>query len=223
MPTFDELRTAADQRKLIRKVQKYVGFIAPKTVQLPETLFTAPGTLVDLATDGWLPLGMCTPDGWSYTREMTKTPIPALGYATPPRSDVTELPRTVGATLLEKYRKHVQEMLYGTDLSSATQDQETGEVVFDEPDMPMLSEYRLLLIGTDGPTVENWVMGLGFHAVELATGGGETWGQEGAVSTEISFDVRTDDETGTPVRHYFGGTGALLYAEDLGYEAGTTP
>lgn len=223
MPTFDELRNTADNRKLVRKVQKYVGFIGKSGVELPESLFTAPGQLVDLATPAgdWTPLGIVTPSGWTYSREVEKSGVPGMGYASDVRSDPTAVPRTIGATLLEKYKKRIQEILYGTNLDGVTMDPDTGEVVFDEPEMPVLEEVPLLIIGSDGPTLENWVMGMGFHAVELATGGGQTWGSEDANSDEVTFDVRTGEDTGTPVRHYVGGTGALKYADDLGWTVGT--
>ena len=39
MTTFAELQNQSDQRKLVRKIQKAVALIAPRDVELPETLF----------------------------------------------------------------------------------------------------------------------------------------------------------------------------------------
>lgn len=221
MVTFHELQTQSDERKLVRKIQKAVALIAPRTVDLPEALFSAPGQLVDLKAAGWLPLGIVTPDGYEFARDVETEDIDGLGYASPVRTDVTRVPRSITATLIETGRKHVNELIYGTDLSTATQDPATGEVVFDEPDMPANREYRLLLLGQDGPADEEWVLGKGFGTVSLTAGGGGTWGQEGAVSSEVTLSVYADDELGTPVRHYMGGTGALKYQDVLGYTAGT--
>lgn len=219
MPTFDALQQEADNRNLVRKIQKAVAFLAPKTVDLPDSLYTT-GELTDLAAAGWLPVGLVSPDGYSFSREMERENIDALGYASPVRSDVTTVPRQVTFTALEKGRKHMMELLYGTNLDSVTQDPATGEIVIDEPDLPVDAEYRLLIIGSDGPTAENWIMGKGYGSVKLANGGAETWGREGAVSTEITLDVFTDDELGVPVRHYIAGTGAVAHADVLGYTAG---
>lgn len=219
MATFDELQTQSDERKLVRKIQKAVALIASRSVDLPESLYTAPGQLVDLKSAGWLPLGIVSPDGYEFERDVETEDIDGLGYASPVRTDVTRVPRSVTATLIETGRKHVQELLYGTDLSTVTQDAQTGEVVFDEPDMPASREYRLLLIGKDGPADEEWVLGKGYGTVSLTSGGGGTWGQEGAVSSEVKLSVYADDELGTPVRHYMGGTGALKYKDVLGYKA----
>lgn len=219
MPTFDTQRQDFDSRALIRKIQKAIAVIAPKTVDLPESLYEG-GSLIDLKAAGWLPVGIVSPDGYTFGREIESEDVDALGYVSPVRSDTTRVPRTISFTPLESGRKHIQQLKYGTDLSAVTQDPTTGEIVFDEPEMPVDEEYRLLVIGSDGAASENWILGKGYGSVKLTGGGDETWGQEGAVSSELSFSVFTDDEIGTPVRHYMGGTGALKHKDVLGYTAG---
>lgn len=220
MATFETIRQGADNRSLVRKIQKAVAFIAPKSVDLPESLFDTVGSgLKDLKADGWIPLGLVTPDGYTFSGEREKEEVDALGYATPVRSDTTKVPRTISMTLLETGKKAVEELKRGVDLTGVTQDATTGEVVFDEPALPVDREYRLIVIGADGPADEEWIMGKGYGAVKLSESGEETWGQEGAVSSEITLDVFTDDEVGTPVRHFLGGTGALKHKTVLGYAA----
>lgn len=219
MPTFDTIQQDADNRNLVRKIQKAVALLAPTTVELPESLYEG-GSLIDFAAAGWKPVGLVTADGFSFSREVEKENIDALGYASPVRSDVTTVPRQVSFTALEKGRRHMLELTLGTDLTGVTQDPTTGEIVVDEPDLPVDAEYRLLVIGSDGATADNWVMGRGYGSVKLANGGSETWGREGAVSSEITLDVYTDDEIGVPVRHYIGGTGAVKAQDVLGF---TTP
>ncbi|MBB5748536.1 hypothetical protein [Micrococcus sp. TA1] len=218
MPTFDTIQQGADNRNLVRKIQKAVALLAPKSVALPDSLYVS-GTLMDFETAGWKPVGLISPDGYSFSREVEKENIDALGYASPVRSDVTTVPRQVSFTALEKGRRHMLELTLGTDLSAVTQNTTTGEIVVDEPDLPVDAEYRLLVIGSDGATSDNWIMGRGYGLVKLANGGSETWGREGAVSTEITLDVYTDDEIGVPVRHYIAGTGAVAAAADLGFTA----
>lgn len=218
MPTISEQIADADERGLVRKIQRAMAFIAPTTVDLPESLYSA-GSLVDLKTSGFLPVGLVSPDGYSFSREIEKEDIDALGYASPVRSDVTRVPRSVTFTALEKGRKHMLELTYGTDLSAVTQDAATGEVVFDEPDLPVNAEYRLIVVGEDGPAAENWVMGKGFFRVKLSGTAEEVWGREGAVSQQFTLDVFSDDEAGVPVRHYIGGTGAVAHKDVLGFSA----
>lgn len=217
MPTFDTVRQDADERALIRKIQKAVAFLAPTTVDLPETLFSGAGTLIDLKTAGWLPIGMVTPDGYQFGRDVSKEDVSAFGYAGPQRSDVSEVARSISMTPLETGRKHMLELALGTDLSAVTQSTTTGEVVIDEPDLPVDKEYRLLIIGSDGPAAENWILGRGYGRVKLASTDSETWGSSDPVTQPLTFDVFTDSEIGTPVRRYIGGTGAVLHKTTLGF------
>jgi len=106
MPTFQTIQQEADNRNLIRKIQRAVAFLAPTSVELPTTLFEAGGTLVDLKAAGWLPFGLVTPDGYEFGRDVSKEDVSALGYASPVRSDVTEVARSVKMTALETGRKH---------------------------------------------------------------------------------------------------------------------
>ncbi|GAA3405056.1 hypothetical protein [Pseudarthrobacter polychromogenes] len=214
-PTFATQMAEADSRALIRKIQRAIGFLAPLTVELPTTLYNA-GSLIDLKTAGFLPVGIVSPDGWNFSREIEKEDVDALGYASPVRSDVTRVPRSVSFTPLEKGRKHMLELTYGTDLSGVTQ-AANGEIVFDEPDVPINAEYRLLVLGDDGPATENWILGKGFGRVKLSGTAEEVWGREGTVSSQITLDVFTDDELGTPVRHFIAGTGAVKYKDVLGF------
>ena len=219
MATFEEIRQGADNRKLVRKVQKAYAFLLPSTTPLPASLYTT-GALTDFnATAGAISLGLVDPSGYSFSREIETEDINALGYGSPVRTDVTTVPRSVTVTALESNRKEIQELKYGTVINE-TQDPATGEVVFDEPDLPASKEYRLIVVGGDGPADEEWIMGKGFSAVKLTGTGEEVWGQEGAVSQELTFSVFADDETGTPVRHYLAGTGAVKYKDVLGYTAG---
>jgi hypothetical protein len=219
MPTFATIQQESDNRNLIRKIQRAVAFLAPTTVDLPTTLFSG-GSLVDLKAAGFLPVGMVTPDGYEFGRDISKEDVSALGYASPVRSDITEVARSVSFTLLETGRKHILELTYGTDLSAVMQAPTTGEVVFDEPDLPVGQEYRLLVIGSDGPAANNWILGRGYGSVKLASTDSQKWGTGDAVQQALTFDVFTDSEIGTPVRHYMGGTGAVAAAADTGFTAG---
>lgn len=219
-PTLGELQNQADNRGLIRKAIRAVGVIAPLSVELPEKITDPSGLPIDLLTAGFLPVGMVTPDGWNFGRETEKDEIEALGYASFVRSDISSVARSITVTTLETGRRHMLELQYGMDLSTIEQDAD-GEVVFDEPDMPIGAEYRLLALFDDGPADNNWVLAKGYPRVKLAEVGEETYGKEGAIQRELTFDVFTDDDLGTPCRHYFGGTGALAARDVLGFSEPT--
>jgi hypothetical protein len=219
-PTFATIQQESDNRNLVRKIQRAVAFLAPTTVELPATLFGVGGALVDLKAAGFLPVGLVDPSGYEFGRDVSKSDVSALGYASPVRSDVDSVARSVKFTALETGRKHMLELAYGTDLSTVTQATASGEIVIDEPDLPVGQEYRLLVIGSDGPAANNWILGRGYGLVKLASTDSQKWGTSDAVSQAYTFDVFTDDEIGTPVRHYIGGTGAVAEKLALGFTAG---
>lgn len=217
MPTFAELMTDADERGLIRKVRRALGFLAPIDVELPDMLTDASSLPIDLKALGYKPIGMVSPDGWRFSRDVTKEDVDALGYASPVRSDITRVARQVVVNPLEFGRRHLTELKYGVDLSGITPDATSGEIVWEEPDLPVSAEYRLLVIADDGAAADNWILGKGLGRVKIADSSEEVWGGDGAVAGDITLDIFTDDELGTPVRHYLGGTGAKASADVLGY------
>lgn len=221
MATFDEQRNEFDDRSLVRKIQKAIAVLAPMSVELPETLFATGGGLVDLKALGYLPVGIVTPEGFEFSREMSSEDVSALGYGSPVRSDITEVPRSITMTALETGRKHMLELTLGASLASVTQNPTTGEIIIDEPELPVGEEYRLLIIGSDGPASDNWILGRGYGSVKLSSTDSTTWGTGDAVQQSLTFNVFTDKEIGAPVRHYIGGTGAVKAKLALGFTQGT--
>ena len=220
MPTFAELMQDADHRGLVRKAKRAMGFIAPKSVELPEVI-TGPDSLpVDLKALGFKPIGLVTPDGYRFGRDVETDDVDALGYSSFVRTDVLRVARTIAFNPLQFGQRHLNEVRYGMDLSGVTPDATTGEIVFDEPDLPMDDEYRLIVVADDGPAANNWILGRGYGAVKLASADEEAWGQS-VISNALTFNVFVDDELGAPVRHYLGGTGAKASADVLGYAAPT--
>lgn len=220
MPSFETIRQDSDNRNLIRKIQRAMAFIAPTTVPLPTTLFGAGGTLIDVKTIGWLPVGIVTPDGYEFGRDINKEDVAALGYASAVRSDITEVARSITMTALQSGRRHMMELELGTDLAAVTQTLANGEVVVDEPDLPIGQDYRLLIIGSDGPAANNWIMGRAYGAVKLASTDSQKWGTGDAIEHSYTFDVFTDPTIGVPVKHYIGGTGAVANKTAMGFTQG---
>lgn len=214
--TFAELQMESDNRRLIRKVRRAVGLLAPMDVELPEAITSTNHLPIDLKAAGFLPVGIVTPEGYRFPRDIEKEDIDALGYSSFVRSDITRIPRQVVFTAMETGKRHLTELQYGVDLSGVSPN-ENGEIVWDEPDLPIGAEYRFLVLASDGPADDNWILGKGFPTVKLAGVGEETWAKEGAVQYEITLDVFSDDELGMPVRHYLGGTGAVKHVDILGY------
>lgn len=220
MPTFDAIRQDSDNRELVRKIQSAVAMLRLKIPgrSLPTTLFDAASNtnLVDLKAAGWWPVGLVTPDGYTFTREVSMEDVSAMGYASPIRSDPTAVPRTVSFTPFELLKRRVLELVKGASYAGVVPTA-TGEVVIDEPDLPADQEYELLVLGKDGPALMQWIIGKGYGAVKLSGTGDESWGGEGAASRQLTFNVFTDKTLGVPVREYIGGTAALANARALGF------
>lgn len=217
MPTMQELIRESDNRKLIRKIQRAQALLAPSDTELPEAIFDDNGP-IDLKAEGWKPIGMVTPEGFSFGRDVETSEVSALGYASAVREDITSVARSVTFTPLQVGKRNLMELKYGVDLSGVEIDPTTGNFHFDEPDLPVNREYKLIILGADGPAEDQWLLGRGYGSVTLSEGGGDAWGGEDPVGGEITLKILPDEVTGTPVRHYFGGTGVLKHVDDMGFD-----
>lgn len=211
---------AGENRKLVRKIQTSMSFLAPVSVDLPDALTTTtPGNFIDLKTAGWIPVGLVTPEGYQFGRDIETDEIFALGHADAVREDIMKVTRSISFNMLETGRKQILRVYHGTDLTGVTPATGTSEIVFDEPAMPENSEWRFLTVGVDGPADEEWIMGRGFPRVKLTGGGEENWQQEGGLTHPVTLKPIFDEEYGTAVRHYMGGTAVEKYKDLLGFAA----
>lgn len=218
MPSFASIKTAADTTSAVHKALEALAFLAPMTVELPDAITGSDKQPVDIVALGFKPVGIVTPDGYTFGGDVEKADVEALGYSTPVRSDIIRAPKTVSFTALESDRKDLAELLYGMDLSTIEAGT-NGEVVFDEPPVPLGGEYRLLVISRDGTAAAPYYRGRGYGRVKLANVPEEVWSASDPRQYPIELDVLTDDDLGTPVRHYIGGAG--FDAVDYGYLANT--
>lgn len=223
MATFDELHTEAHRRSLIRKAIKSIAFIRKKDADNKpiESIFGADGSLIDLKSEGWLPIGLVTDDGYTFGRDTNVDDITSHGFANPTRKDVVSVERSVTTTIQEYGKRHIEELIQGADLSGVKQNAKTGEIVTDEQDLPTPGAYELLVIAMDGPIDNRWYIGKFFPSVQLSEASEEAWGKEGAIERELTFDVFSDEALGFPVRQFIGGPGASASKDVLGYAAGS--
>lgn len=216
--TIAALKQKHNHSKNVRKGLQVVAFMAPATAELPAAITTGTGQLAELPAGYW-PLGLMTKDGVETSADASVEEVEALGYAEAVRTDLVKAPKKVKVSVLEPYRRHMQELVYGLDLSTVTAATGTGEIVFDEAPLPVFSEFRLVGIMADGPADEEWLVGRAFPRVKLATVPTEAWKPSDPVQFDLEFDVFTDDALGTPCRHYIGGTGAIKHVDAIGFTA----
>src|SRR5690625_4813438 len=179
MVTVAELQAEFDNRGLIRKVTRAIAVLAPISVDLPETLTDETGELKELPAD-WLPVGIVWPDGYTFGADIDKDEIDALGYASPVRTDIMSVVRSITFTPLADGIVHMLELNGGQDLSGITPSA-GGGITFDDADLPINAEWGRLGIGDDGPAPDNWVLGRGYPRVKLGERTEEQWQKEGAL------------------------------------------
>lgn len=206
MPTFASMKTAADKTSAVHKALEAVCFLAKTTVALPASIVGVDKEPIDLVALQFFPVGLVTPDGYTFGGDVDKAEVEALGYSTPVRTDIIKAPKTISFTALESDRKQLAELIYGMDLTGKVASA-NGEIVFDEPAVPLGSEYRLLVISRDGTAAAPYYRGRGYGRVKLANVPEEVWSAADPRQYPLEFDVLTDDTLGTPVRHYIGGAG----------------
>lgn len=216
---FPELKASSDNPSLVRKILEAVAFIAPESAPEITALTDASGALQTIPTD-YLPVGLVTPDGYTFGRETEVEDVNALGYSAPVRRDVTGQTRTVGFTALETYRRQLLELAYGVDLS-AVEYGANGEVTFDHPDRPEQKYYRLLVIGRDGSGSGEWFRGKWFPRASITDFPEEVWSATDPTQYEIQLSTYVDDVLGTGERDFIAGAAALANAEALGFTAPT--
>lgn len=220
MATFEELRAQSDNTNNVRKTLGAVVYLAPLTAPLIESLSEAGGT-VKAIPEGYVPLGLFSRDAITFERETDTETTEALGYMSPVREDISSISRRITMTAYEIDKKLIREITDGTDLSAVTAT-ESGEIAYEEPEVPVNRRWRLLAIGRDiNKRTGLDILRANFYPqVELNSMPNEEWGTD-ALSAELSFTNYLDSEAGYARKRFLAGPG--LDAKALGFDATTVP
>lgn len=218
MPTFAELKTAADSPTQVRKVLEAVAFMAPEDAPTIDALTDEVGALQTLPSEYW-PVGLVTRDGYTFGGDTETDAVDALGYAQPVREDITSYTRTVTFTAYEVFRRNLLEVVYGMDLSHVVPGA-NGEIRFDRPALPEQRFYRLVVIGKDGAGEREVYRGKHYPRVSVTSIPEEAWSTE-ALRFEVTLSTYVDDELGTGEREFIAGPG--VDAVDLGFASEEEP
>lgn len=216
---FTDLKNSSDNPNLVRKILEAVAFVAPEDGDEISALTDATGGLVAIPTN-YLPVGLVTPDGYTFGDDTTTEDVAALGYTSPVRTDITGQTRTVAFTALEALKKSLLELAYGVDLSGVTQSA-SGEIVFDHPDRPLQRFYRLLVIGRDGSGSGEWFRAKWFPRASITSFPEEVWSSADPVQFPITLSTYVDEEVGTGERDFIAGAAAVTAASALGFAQAT--
>lgn len=220
--TFAEFQAENENTKAVRKSLGAVLALAPEDADPIETISGPDGLTVNALPSGYWPVGLLTPDGITFDREVSTDPIEAHGHASPVREDITSATRSLSFTALEVLRKGVRELADGVDLS-AVEVAASGEVSYDIPDLPQQRYYRAVVISFDG-SVDSPHFDANFYPrVSVTSFPSESWAKEGARTAEIGMTAYADQELGYIQRSFHAGAGFKSIAADIGWTVATTP
>jgi hypothetical protein len=202
--TFEDV--GGENRRNVRKMTKLAVFTAPETVDPIETILDSSNQLV--IPDGYESVGHVARDpGATITPSLDISDLLGYNAGTPIRRDIVTRTTAVQFTGLETKRR-TMELWKGQDLSAV---QATAgpknEIVFDDPDLPDLLYWRLLLLGRDGRGANAIYFAEHYLLCTLSDVGERTWSPTDGFTWPVTLAPETDDDAGTPVRTFMGGPG----------------
>lgn len=215
MPTMQELKAQADNADLIRKVQNISIWLGPEDAPEVTKLVGADGQLIALPEE-YQPIGMITKDdGVTFSNESDSEGVDAHGYMSQVREDQTSQERSFQLNALETNRVTLQEA-HGIDLSTVSVDAD-GNLVFDEPEMPIRQFARAVAIGSDGGGIGEHFIGRFFPRVKVSSVDDIVWSMTDALSYNLTYKSFSDPVLGFSVRHLYAGAGFKAVAARAGF------
>lgn len=211
--TFAEMKNGADNTALIRKVLEAVCFLAPIDAPIIDTLTDASGALQPLP-EGYLPVGIVTPEGYQFSSDVTTAEVEGFGYANNVREDIIRAVRGISFTTLE-YKANVLSLAYGMDVSTVQQ-AVNGEIVIDLPPLPEKKFYRGIVIGRDGSGENEIFIAKHVPRVYSVNIPEEVWSAD-PISFAIDLTLEFDKEAGTDQRNFIAGPGAKTLGAAMGF------
>lgn len=217
--TFAELKSASEDVRHVRKSLAAVIWLAPEDADPITGLTTADGLKVQSFPTTYQPVGLLTPDGPSFTREVSMSDVEAHGHFSPVRRDPESGTEEFTFTAYEILRKRVAELRDAVDLSAVTPDTTSGEVVYEVPSLPVMRYYRAILATFDGTPDKPWLEGVFYPRVQVTSFPGDQWSKSDARSAEIGFTAYDDPELHFVKRRFYGGAGFKAQSAALGWTA----
>lgn len=215
--TWDQLQRSLETTKAVRKVLGAILVLGPEDAPVPGNL-TDDGVLINAMPEEYWPVGILSPDGLNFEREVNSEGVEALGHFSPVREDITGGARRLTFTALEVMNRHVIELSEGIDLSGITPDAETGELSYEVPDRPNQVFYRAFALAFDGSTVRPVLDGKFFPRVSVTSFPSDSWTKTDPRSSEIGLTAYLDDELGFIEKRSLAGLGFLDHAPRLGWK-----
>lgn len=214
-----ELAIAQHQRELIFKPLEAHIFGGPMSAPLIAAITTGADALLSELPVGYYDVGLINKeDAITWSREMEKSSITAIGYRDPVRSDVTSDVTGLAFAALEMNRSAIERHL-GIDLAGAVPTAVTGEVVIDQPTNAPVIQNRYLTVARDGVGADTIFVARLLAAAEVAEVGEQTMTDgEGSLTWPCTLNGMVDTTAGFAIRHFFGGPGWRARLDEAGFQ-----
>lgn len=215
MATFDEISLfkAALQRKgLAGAVLK-----APMTTAALTTIHGAGGALTALT--GYETIGKLTADGITRSGDVEVAGQRGWGDFEDSRRDVTGRSLSLSFAGMETNRA-VLELFDNTDLSTVEASATTGELTWDAPNVPVLRDWRILVLVRDVNKANGLPIYHGLHlprATVRGNGDQNLNNDDSGINYPLIAEAQADDTEGTPMRTFWGGAGLAGILADMGF------
>lgn len=213
--TFSDVADLKDQ--LIRKALQGVLLVAPYSSAALTTISTTGGAL-SIDTD-YKSIGKLSTDGSERSNEQEISDIFGWGdTSAPARRDVDRETTTLNVTAIET-RRRVLELYDGVDLSTVVASA-NHEVKYDKPLVPVIRDWRTLLLAKDINKANGLdvYIGLHFPRANFTVNGGQTLQPgDNPLSYPMTVTAMADALAGTGVRTFLAGPGMAGLKADMGF------
>lgn len=216
--TWGAFQSANENAKGVRKTLGAALFLAPEDAEVPGDLVDPTGLMVNSLPEGYLAVGLMSPDGINHERETDSEGVAALGHLSPIREDPTGDTRSITFTALETVRANVVALVEGITLPEVSA---AGLVRYSVPDFPQNKFYRCMAITFDGSITEPWFESKFYPRVSVTSFPSEAWTQSDPRSFEIGLKAYPDPALGYIKDEQKGGLGFKKNAEALGWTIAT--
>ena len=217
MATYDDL--AEKQEELVRKPLDGSAFFAPLTAPTIDENFVGPGgVLAELPDEDWGDLGLLTPDGMGFSREVSNSDIMAFGRQTPVRSDITNDTTTLNIVALETNLRTIG-MATGASITAASRNSTTGALMIKKPPRPTPKQYRVFCMSVDN-TEDGEIYICRYLPKAKVTGFSDQalGGTDNAIEWGTTLTSQFDKTLGFSEAWLFGGPGWNALLERMGFD-----
>ncbi len=212
---------AQKQEELVRKALDGSCFRAPLTADhiSAADLFDEDGELLELPA-GYSDLGLLSPEGMAFGREVTSTDTPAFGRVSPVRVDVTGDTDTLNITAIETNLTSI-ELGTGATLLPGSRSAANGSLEIKKPPRPTGKRYHFLSIAEDQSEDGPIYLARYFPKGKINAYGDTAYGGENPIGWPATILGEHDSVWGGPSSWIFGGPGWNALLVKMGFTAYT--